>query len=303
MEVVTYDSVSRAIAIRLEDNSTLSTYFSKQSDLTEGFQRTYVKVTDQAGKQRRRVVDSLGRTIRVDEPTGDGSLGAIDEYDGNGNVSKITQSDGSVIQERLFRYDRLSRLTHEKQVEATPTLNDNGELGGTAWTKVLKYDSYGRLAESTDARGVKTTFAEFDPLNRLKRVTFSDGTPQVTYTYDQARTGVFNIGFVTRIETAAGDPVLRPNTPATSTEFDYDQMGRVVKHRQGVDSQVYALEYAYNLAGQPTTMKYPSGRVVSTDYDANGRLAQIQDTARTYLGGLQYSLDVSGSLQRLHEYQ
>ncbi len=113
------------------------------------------------------------------------------------------------------------------------------------------------MTQSTDARGVKTTFAEFDMLNRVKRITFNDGTPQVTYSYDQARTGFFNNGFVTRIETAEGDPVLRPNTPATFTEFDYNQMGLVANHRQSVDSQVYALEYGYNLSGQLPTMKYP----------------------------------------------
>jgi RHS repeat-associated protein len=182
-------------------------------------------------------------------------------------------------------------MTHEKQVEANATLDVNGVYGAidpvNKWTKVLKYDAFGRLTEGTDARGVKTTFSTYDTLNRIKVITFSDGTPQVTYTYDQARSGFFNNGVLTRVETAQGG-ALRPNTPATVAEFDYDLMGRVVKHRQTIDTQQYNIEYGYNLAGQLTSEKYPSGKIVSTGYDANGRLATVADPSRTYLSGMQY---------------
>jgi RHS repeat-associated protein len=52
--------------------------------------------------------------------------------------------------------------------------------------------------------------------------------------------------------------------------------------------QEYDLEYAYNLAGQLISEKYPSGRFISTEYDANGRLASTADTSRTYLSGIAY---------------
>jgi RHS repeat-associated protein len=65
-------------------------------------------------------------------------------------------------------------------------------------------------------------------------------------------------------------------------------MGRVVKHRQWIDTQQYNLEYGYNLAGQMITEKYPSGKIVSTGYDANGRLASVTDPALTYLSAMQY---------------
>ena len=49
----------------------------------------------------------------------------------------------------------------------------------------------------------------------------------------------FNNGALTRVETAQGDEILRPDPPATSTEFDYDKMGRVVKHlKQHRDSNL-----------------------------------------------------------------
>ncbi len=55
-----------------------------------------------------------------------------------------------------------------------------------------------------------------------------------------------------------------------------------------IDAQQYNLEYGYNLAGQLITEKYPSGKIVTTSYDANGRLSGVADPSRTYLSGMQY---------------
>ena len=60
------------------------------------------------------------------------------------------------------------------------------------------------------------------------------------------------------------------DTLAKKTEFDYDLMGRVKNHRQYIGTQEYDLEYAYNLAGQLTSEKYPSGKIVTMAYDAKG---------------------------------
>ena len=301
-KAVAFDALGRMTQMQLQDGATVNNYFNEESVTftapgNVSITGTSSRVVDQAGKERRQIIDSLGRIVRVDEPTNNG-LGSVAApaqptyyfYDGNDNLAKTIQSDGTTIQERVFRYDSLSRLTHERQIEAVPTLSDNGLKEGspapTKWTKVLKYNLDGLVSEGTDARGVKTTFS-YDGLNRLQSVIFSDGTPAVTYTYDQARTGFFNKGALTRVETADGGTA-RPDTPATATEFDYDKMGRVVKHRQSINSQVYNLEYEYNLAGQLTSKKYPSGRIVSTSYDAKGRLSNIADAQRTYLSGLQF---------------
>lgn len=298
-EVVNYDALGRTTSVRLQDLTTVSTSFSDQTTTPTGFNKTYVTVTDQAGKQRRQLTDALGRIVRVDEPDViTNNLGAVDsptqptsyEYDGNDNLSKVIQTDGTAVQERKFKYDSLSRLTREKQVEATATLDNDGVYGSSdpnKWTKVLKYNTDGLLTEGTDARGVKTTFA-YDGLNRVQSVSFSDDTPKVNYIYDQARTGFFNKGTLTKIETVQNPSNPRPDTPDTATEFDYDLMGRLKAHRQTIGTQTYNLEYSYNLAGQLTSEKYPSGRVVSMNYDANGRLAGIADASRTYADNFQF---------------
>ncbi|MBK9438867.1 MAG: RHS repeat protein [Chloracidobacterium sp.] len=76
-------------------------------------------------------------------------------------------------------------------------------------------------------------------------------------------------------------------------------MGRVTKHRQTIGSQTYALEYGYNIAGQITSETYPSGKVVSTSYDAKGRLSGIADQSRTYLSGLAFQ-GTGGSMSAMN---
>lgn len=295
-EVLSIDALGRTTQVRLQDNTTAQTAFSDVNTTPAGFNKTFVTGNDQAGKQRRQIADALGRVTRVDEPDASGSLGDVTaptqptvyEYDGNDNLSKVTQTGGAT-QERLFKYDSLSRLTQEKQVEATATLNDAGAVVGAGsgqWTKVLKYNANGLLVDGYDARGVNTHFV-YDGINRVSTVTFSDGTPQVTYTYDEARTGYYNKGALTRVETAQGD-YRRPDTPYTASEFDYDLMGRVKSQRQIIGTQAYYLGYNYNLAGQLTSESYPSGKVVSMGYDTGGRLSSVNDAARTYLNNLQY---------------
>lgn len=296
-EITEIDALGRTAEVRLQDLTAIATEFSSPTSTPAGLGRTFATVTDQAGKKRRQLMDALGRIVRVDEPDANGNYGPVDapaqptfyEYDGNDNLVKVIQSDGTVTQERKFKYDSLSRLTHEKQIEANPTLDILGVKGSpdpSKWTKVLKYNTDGLLLEGTDARGVRTTLT-YDGLNRVQTMAFTDGTPTVTYTYDQARSGYYNLGALTRVETADGG-ALRPDTPATATEFDYDQMGRVAKHRQLIAVQTYELEYGYNLAGQLVSEKYPSGKIVTNSYDQNGRLVGIVDQNRTYLSGMQY---------------
>jgi len=208
----------------------------------------------------------------------------------------VTQTQGSITQERLFKYDSLSRLTHERQVEATATLNDAGVKvgGGGLWTGVYAYDSAtGLLKEGYDARGVKTSLT-YDGLNRVSTVSFAgetnNQTPTVTYTYDSASSGYFNNGRLTKVETASTS-----TAPTTSQIYDYDLMGRVSKQQQSIgangsiSAQTYTLEYAYNLAGQLISEKYPSGRRVAYRVDEAGRLSNVFGGGRTYASGFLFA--------------
>ncbi len=53
----------------------------------------------------------------------------------------------------------------------------------------------------------------------------------------------------------------------------------------------YTTGYAYNLAGEVTTMTYPSGRVVKHNYDPIGRVQSIQNNATSayYVSAVTYN--------------
>jgi YD repeat-containing protein len=106
----------------------------------------FTTVRDQAGKERRSMVDGLGRLARVDEPDGSGNLGSKSapvqptfySYDALGNLTQVSQG----VQRRSFVYSSLSRL-----ISAT-----NPESGTTTY----QYDNNGNLSSKTDARGITT---------------------------------------------------------------------------------------------------------------------------------------------------
>lgn len=290
-EITQYDGLSRILQTKLADDVTFSASYYGLVSI----------VIDQAGKSRRAIADALGRTIRVDEPDVNGNLGSVNspiqptvyEYDGNNNLSKITQTENGVTQERIFKYDSLSRLTHEKQVEATATLSSDG-TPGNQWTGVYKYNNKGLLSESVDALVVKTRF-EYDGLNRTKSVTYTGETgyrtPKTIYTYDEARNDAngnayFNKGRLTSVKT---EPDAIQGTPETLHTYDYNNVGQIVNHNQSIGNQSYNLQYAYNLAGQLVSEKYPSGRVVNAAVDSAGVLSAVSDAQRTYLTGVSFN--------------
>lgn len=301
--IIEFDALGRVLQTKLQDDTIVQSEYSG----------TVATLTDQAGKKRRQLADELGRIVRVDEPDANGNLGALTtpvqptyyEYDGNDNLTKVTQSDGTVTQERVFVYDSLSRLIRERQVEATPTLDDTGVKGtpgATKWTGVYKYNTDSLLTEGIDARGVKTTLA-YDGLNRVSTVTYTGEsgyqTPQVTYTYSEAETGFYNVGRLTKVATAQISVTGGQFTPATEQNYDYDKVGQIVKHSQSIDGNAYNLAYGYNLAGQLVSETYPSGRVIATTVDNYGVPQTVADAQRTYVSGITFSYNANGMTSQM----
>ena len=205
--------------------------------------------------------------VRVDEPNAAGSLGTVGApaqataYTYNVLNSLVRVQQGA--QNRYFRYDSLGRLTHERQVEHTAPHSFSDPLtGNNAWSQRMIYDAEGRLSEVFDARNIRTQYS-YDSLNRVTQAVYSDGTPTVSYAYDQARTVYHNHGQLTEVATAAVG-----GAPLTRQVYDYTQMGQVARQQQTIGASTYTLTYGYNQAGQLVSETYPSGRVVKYDYDA-----------------------------------
>jgi RHS repeat-associated protein len=166
------------------------------------------------------------------------------------NLLQVTQG----VQTRSYAYDGIGRLTDVTTPEA-----GHVQLG---------YNSFDLVTQRTDARGVVTSYS-YDPLNRLKQIDYNIGstgvpaTPSVVYHYGSDPTQNNN-GRVTLITDGLG-----------SEAYTYDTLGRITQLQKVINGQTYAVGYAYNLAGEVTSMTYPSGTVVQQSFDAIGRLCEI----------------------------
>ncbi len=265
---------------------------------------TVITVTDQAGKQRRQLTDALGRVVRLDEPDASGNLGTTSaptqatsyEYDILDNLIHITQpGPNSITQNRYFKYDSLSRLTHERQVEqAAPWTTTDSVAGNNQWSRKIVYNSQSLVQDAYDARQLNTHFV-YDGLNRVSQINYNlpggspdPATPSAYYWYDsQTPSGApaYNHGSAMGRLTAMTYGGI---TATTGNYFGYDQMGRVNVHRQVTGSNTYSMSYGYNVGGLLTSETYHSGRVVNYAYDEGGRLSQVSDGATTYASGLTY---------------
>jgi RHS repeat-associated protein len=259
------DALGRTTKVRTPDNAIVRTAYSGSS----------VTVSDQTGKQRKTVSDALGRLKEVYEAPNDAVnynyLTSYD-YDVLGNLRHVYQGS----QTRTFTYDSLSRL-------ATAINPESGTIN-------YQYDVNGNLTQKGDARGVITTFAAYDPLNRPTTKSYSDGTPTVSYAYDAV--GVANSkGRLTSISSSV----------STYNYTSYDALGHAKTGSETLGGQTYSLTYSYDLAGHVKSINYPSGRTVNYNYDGAGRLGDKDaqnlaftgtlgdGTRRNYSTGIAYS--------------
>ena len=124
-------------------------------------------------------------------------------------------------------------------------------------------------------------------MNRPAKKTYSDGTPGVSYFYDNqtlpSGAPSFNRGY------SIGDLVaVTYGGGSAGTYRGYDQLGRIVRQYQQTDSVNYPVEASYNLDSSVATETYPSvpgasdRRSVSFSYDGAARLSSLSSSATSY---------------------
>lgn len=175
-------------------------------------------------------------------------------------------------QPRSYVYDSLGRLV-------TTTTPESGTVTNY-YTDVNNQTCAGNpslVCRVQDARGVIKTLT-YDAINRPLNVQYSDGTAPVSYTY------VAGLDRLASITDGPASPA-----PANSQTFTYDNLGRITSVSQVIDQVTYLTQYTYNLLGQLATTTYPSGHVVTHNYDNVGRTASVLFGGNTYLSGLSYN--------------
>ncbi|HEV2223872.1 MAG TPA: RHS repeat-associated core domain-containing protein [Candidatus Acidoferrales bacterium] len=242
----TYDALGRTTSVVKPDGSS--------STVATTYSGNCTTVTDEAGKNRESCTDGLGRMTSVIENPGGLGYTTNYTYDTLDDLTAVSQG-GS--RSRSFNYDSLKRLTS----------STNPEAG----TVTYAYDLNGNVSTKTDARSITTTYT-YDALNRVTLMAYSNGDQSIGYTYDQSaclgQPSCYNIGHRTRIDDVGG-----------AEEFAYDKMGREIGEERFTGSASKTTSYAYDLAGDMTSLTYPSGRAITYTYDSAGRPSEAQDTA------------------------
>ena len=205
-------------------------------------------------------------------PTLSPALVTTYSYDAANRMLSVTAG----AQQRTYQYDDMGRLLSE----ALP------ETGNRATT--FTYNQYGRIAQRTDPRGVVTTYT-YDGLQRPLTVHYSDGTPDVGYTYGPSGATDNSAGRLVQITDGAGSQSIAYNADGV--------VSRVTRRVAGID---YPISYAYDASGVPSAITYPSGHVVTMSHDGIERLTQVAALGTSVATIAPGDYDAAGHILRIH---
>lgn len=212
------------------------------------------RVRDEGGHVRDFTYDAVGRLATAEDLSGaawsyshgDRGLSTIEDplgeevvsftYDILGNLETQTYGDGGAIRFDYGTNNQPSRITR-----------------ASGATIALSYDASGRLTGRTTAGETASfTWNAEDSLDRIE-----DGTGTTTYDYDAA-------GSLEEIAASSGG----------SVRYERDLLGRVtaVTVRSSPTAASYVTRYAYDKAGNLTTVTDPLNGVTTLEYDAVNRL-------------------------------
>jgi RHS repeat-associated protein len=238
----TYNRSGELASVTSPDGDTTATTYDAM-----GYPLT---VTDPLGHVTRYGYDSADQLTSVTAPGGGVTRYA---YDGDGNLISLTDPGGSTW---TYAYDADNRLS-----AVTSPLGQ---------VTRYSYDGDGNQATETDARGIVTT-TSYNADDRPVEISYSDGTPSVSYSYDAD-------GDVTSITDATGRRTLA-----------YDADGDLVR-ATGPSSGSFT--YAYDPAGNIISRTYPDGTTVSYGYNSAEEItSMIEGSAKTT-----YAYDPAGNL-------
>lgn len=258
--ITEYDTLGRVKKVKATDNTEVTTEYDGNA----------TTVTDAAGKVRRSIRNSLGQLTRIDEPNNQNNLGTVDNptqptsytYNANGQLITVTQGG----QSRYFLFDSIGRLIRVRQPEQDPNPNlalTDPITNNSAWSGGSTYDPNGNTLTITDAKNVTIT-QSYDALNRALTRSYSNTTPTVSYTYDNPAVD-FSKGQLTKVSSSV----------SVTESTDFDPLGRILSHKQTTDGEAYTTGYDYTLTGALLEETYPSGRIVKSTTNNDGKLSEV----------------------------
>ena len=201
-------------------------------------------------------------------------------YNALGQLVQVTDAAGSVWRYDFSRLGDLLTITPPTGAPSTygyDALGHQTSLTRAGRRETWEYHPDGTLAAYRDAGGQRTTW-QYDVVGQLTRVDYS-GTPDDPHGHRSDAAYTYTAGGGLASATS------RPNGQTVeTTTYGYDLAGRL-STRARAGAQV---RYGYNLAGDRTSLTYPSGGQVTYGYGPEGALDSITpwnagQTTYTYL--------------------
>ena len=283
-----YDALGRVLSISHGDGS-VATY-----SYTGGATRS----TDENGVTRVIQVDGLGRTVSVCEASGSplqGDLpapcgqeinvqGFLTSYTYNtdtsqGNASRTVVTQGA--QTRTFESDWLGRPTSITEPESATTkygYTYNGAAGlGLTVTRTRSIANQGNP-------GTTITTTQYDSVGRVVGVTYTDGTPAKTFTYDAPASSWTEAGYQTNLKGRLSSHNRVTGAGSAGSMYGYDAMGRVTLQYSclpsGCGNAAYdkKIAYTYNTAGMLTSEGDGAGDTYSYTRSIAGEITGMTDS-------------------------
>jgi large repetitive protein len=218
-------------------------------------------------------------------------LGQVEmRYDNRDRLIAVVNPDGSAVR---YEYD-----AHGNRTSVTAV-----DTAGNTRTTNYAFDQLNRLWSVSDADGRQTLY-EYDLASRVSSVLYPSGL-RTTYSYTQA-------GFLQTIETSRdsvvvervdytfGDSHERLSaewSDGRTTQFTYDASLRLTSESQyATNGDLYFQEtYAYDLAGNRTSVTDAQGSEKLLTYNANNQIVMMGDRSYVYDGQGRLVEESSGS--------
>ncbi|MER7588850.1 RHS repeat-associated core domain-containing protein [Micromonospora sp. NPDC127501] len=174
------------------------------------------------------------------------------EYNSDGTVKSSTDP-GNGTNKTTYQYDSNKQL-----ISVTPP------SGTSLGVRTINYDEFGRVHEATDGAG-RTTHFDYDKNDRVTKISYSDATPDVSYTYDAAG-NVYAREDGNGYQNFAHDRLNRLVGRQATHQYIYDPVGNLVELRDQRGSSFYT----YNARNLLTKLVAANG-TYTFEYDDDGR--------------------------------
>lgn len=297
-----YDYLGRKLSVATEG---FQGYWTTEKLLYDGNNNVILhtgphrSALSEPGIQTTSVYDEYGRLKTVTN-----SMKTIEySYDYTDGKKKVTQT----LDLPVGQTDQVSSQTTDVTGKVISTSDEAGTLNFTYYShgnlKTVKkstttytsmeYDLYGRQTKLTDINSGITTY-EYNAYGEL----YKENQPSnnnLTFTYNTlgnvtARTGTEGTTSYTYYTSGVKINKLQKITSFTTgyeSSFDYDNTyGKLVSQTEKINNTNFVTSYTYNKYDDILTTTYPSGIVVTNEYDANGYLSKVKNGAMTLFTNL-----------------